>query len=56
MTDNLKKQVEVQGTKKLGSVKGVQTLELNEMREIEGGVWPVVLAVALYLLSTQKAY
>ena len=31
------KQVEVQGTKKLGSVKGVQVLELNEMKETEGG-------------------
>lgn len=47
MTNNLKRQVEVQGTKKLDSVKGVQTLEINEMKEIEGGIGPLVVLQAI---------
>lgn len=54
MTNNLKRQVEVQGTKKLDSVKGVRVLEFNELKQIEGGVAaPVVIGVAiLYLAGT----
>lgn len=37
------KQVEVQGTKKLDNLKGVQVLELNEMKETEGGFIPIVV-------------
>lgn len=37
MTNNLKRQVEVQGMKKLDNVKGVQTLNANELKQIEGG-------------------
>lgn len=32
-----KKQVEVQGTKKLDSIRGIQELKLDEMKEIQGG-------------------
>lgn len=31
------KQVEVQGTKKLDSIRGIQELKLDEMKEIQGG-------------------
>ena len=43
--------------KKLDSFKGV-TLKVEELREVEGGFPPIVIpiAIALYLLSTQKAY
>ncbi|WP_172917828.1 hypothetical protein [Capnocytophaga canis] len=40
MTNKLTKQVEVQGMKKLDSIKGVQALDAKELREIDGGsVW-----------------
>lgn len=54
MTKKIKTQVEVQGTKKLDSIKGVQLLSLNEMQEIEGGIAPIIpigMAV-LYLIGT----
>ncbi|ATA74722.1 hypothetical protein ACILDT_07175 [Capnocytophaga canis] len=37
MTNKLTKQVEVQGMKKLDSVKGVQALDTKELKEVEGG-------------------
>lgn len=37
MKKHFKKQVEVQGIKKLDSIKGVQTLDAKELREIDGG-------------------
>ncbi|WP_172914659.1 hypothetical protein [Capnocytophaga canis] len=37
MTNKLTKQVEVQGMKKLDSIKGVQALNAQELKEIEGG-------------------
>lgn len=37
MKNHFNKQVEVQGIKKLDSVKGVQALDAKELREIEGG-------------------
>ena len=37
MKNHFKKQVEVQGMKKLDSIKGVQTLEAKDLKEIEGG-------------------
>lgn len=42
--NTLKRQVEVQSTKKLDSVKGVQTLSLSEMKEIDGGIPPLAVA------------
>ncbi len=35
MTNKLTKQVEVQGMKKLDSIKGVQALNAKELKEIE---------------------
>lgn len=58
MDKQIKKQVEAQGVKKLDSIKGVQALNMQELKEVEGGVAPIVvaLAIAIYFLSTQKAY
>ncbi len=37
MTNKFKQQVEARGVKKLDSLKGVETLSVQELREIEGG-------------------
>ena len=43
--------------KRLDSFKGV-ALKAEELREVEGGFPPIAIpiAIALYLLSTQKAH
>ncbi|MFJ1322786.1 class IIb bacteriocin, lactobin A/cerein 7B family [Capnocytophaga canis] len=56
MTNKLTKQVEVQGMKKLDSIKGVQALNAQELKEIEGGwvVWAVIgiIAIIAYCAAT----
>ncbi|MDO5607498.1 MAG: class IIb bacteriocin, lactobin A/cerein 7B family [Capnocytophaga sp.] len=45
--------------KKLQNIKGVEVLNANELREIEGGVAPLVIAIAVaayLLLGTNKAH
>lgn len=50
------KQVEVQGMKKLDNVKGVQALELKEMREMEGGWIVPVLRLLAYAATAAVMY
>lgn len=54
MTNNLKRQVEVQGMKKLDNVKGVQALDARELQEIEGGILPAIAVgmAVLYIVGT----
>lgn len=57
MTDNSKRQVEVQGTKKLDSVKGVQALSFEEVKKINGGIFNAVAGgLILYLVVSAIEY
>lgn len=35
---------------------GVQEMNAKEISETEGGIWPIVIAVAIFLLATQEAH
>ncbi|GIM52132.1 hypothetical protein CAPN004_11620 [Capnocytophaga cynodegmi] len=56
MKNHFKKQVEVQGMKKLDNIKGVQTLEAKDLKEIEGGWIVIALRIAAYVATAAVMY